>query len=392
MYDGSLLLTAQKGFGIIGMLLTTPFWARDSACRSDYWCPPADVNQYAEFASWMVERYDGDGVDDAPGSPRIAAWQIWNEPNDTLLWPNIGNDGNARKRRYGQLLVAAYDAIKAADPTATVLTGGTYIYDGSCAGGICDGFNFFNADGGVFKQVPAARDAFDVFAVHPYIPTDSPDATYIPHVITVQGRLRNARNWLNDAAIGRRDAPIWITEMGWCTAPGTCPGNAIITEEQQANYMVRSLVIAQQTGVQHTSYFQFEDAFDDDGREWSNAAIVRNYTGSAYPPKPAYNAYRVLSSQLRNAVPVGIGPAHTHQYDAENFNGSGGVYHYRYTRGSAIIDVLWVPQGETIASFALESNRSVRLFDRDGGSLGPNVSNGRLNLNLSERPLIVVQE
>jgi hypothetical protein len=273
-----------------------------------------------------------------------------------------------------------------------VLTGGTYIYDGSCAGGVCDGFNFFNAEGGVFKQVPAARQAFDVFAIHPYIPTDSPDATYIPHVITVQGRVRNTRNWLNDASIGRRDVPIWITEMGWCTTPGVCPGNVEISEEQQANYLVRSLVIAQQNGVEHASYFQFEDAFDDDGREWSHAAIVRNYTGSDYPAKPAYNAYRALSGQLTGAVPAGTGPAHTHQYDAENFNGSGGVYHYRYTRGDAIIDVLWVPQGETIASLALERNRNVRLFDRDGGSLGPSVSNGRINLNLSERPLIVVQE
>src|SRR5437667_409485 len=87
-----------------------------------YW--GMNVYDYAQFAGWMAERYDGDGIDDAPGSPRIAAWEIWNEPNDTQLWPNIGGGADARKRRYGDLLVAAYQAIKAADPTATVLTGG----------------------------------------------------------------------------------------------------------------------------------------------------------------------------------------------------------------------------------------------------------------------------
>lgn len=178
LYDASLRLAADHGFGIIGMLLTTPSWARDGSCQAPgptYWCPPADVNDYASFAAWMTERYDGDGNADAPGSPRIAAWEIWNEPNDELLWPNIGGDANVRKLRYGQMLVAAYNAIKAADPSALVLTGGTYIYDGGCYQ-VCDGLNFFNAGGGVFPQVPAAKQAFDVFSIHPYISTDRPDA------------------------------------------------------------------------------------------------------------------------------------------------------------------------------------------------------------------------
>jgi hypothetical protein len=130
IYDSSLSLADSKGFNIIGMLLTTPEWARDPACRparESYWCPPADVRTFAQFAAWMVERYDGDGFQDAPGSPRIAAWEIWNEPNDTGNWPEIGTDPNARKRRYGEMLVAANQAIKAADSTALVLIGGTNI-------------------------------------------------------------------------------------------------------------------------------------------------------------------------------------------------------------------------------------------------------------------------
>src|SRR5262249_58290966 len=119
---------------------------------------PADVQQFAQFASWMAERYDGDGLQDAPGSPRIAAWEIWNEPNDAGNWSDIGADSNARKRRYGEMLVAAYQAIKAADRTATVLTGGTYLFDQGCANGICDGINFLNS---VFTQVPEARQSFD---------------------------------------------------------------------------------------------------------------------------------------------------------------------------------------------------------------------------------------
>lgn len=393
IYDESLAEAATQGFGIIGMLLTTPAWARDGACRASFWCPPASVAEYAEFAAWMVERYDGDGRDDAPGSPRVAAWQIWNEPNDTALWPDLAGGPGARKLRYGQLLVAAYAAIKAADPTASVLIGGTYIYDGSCAGGVCDGFNFLNADGGVFRQVPAARQAFDIFAVHPYIPDRRPDDPNIPRVITVEGRLRTARAWLNEASVSRPDAPIWVTEIGWCTSPpGACPGGATISEAQQARYLARAMVIAQQTGVQHTSWFQFEDAFDDPDRLWANAAIVRQFDGATYPLKPAYSAYQTLATQLAGATPTGTGPLHTHVYDPANpYQGSSGTYDYRYTRGAAVIDVLWRPTDSLQVRLPVAAGASVTQVALNGAPSPLTVSGGAVSLTIGEDPILVVQ-
>jgi hypothetical protein len=396
VYDASLRRAAEQGFGIIGMLLTTPAWARDGACGGNFWCPPADVGEYAEFAAWMVERYDGDGVADAPGSPRVAYWQIWNEPNDTQLWPDVGGGPDARKRRYGELLVAAYQAIKAADPTAKVVIGGVYIFDGSCTGGVCDGFNFLNAGGGVFQQVPAARQAFDVFAIHPYVPTNRPDAPEIPHIITVQGRVRQARGWLNDPAIGRPDAPIWVTEIGWCTGGDNvfCPGGEAgeVNPETQANYLVRALVIAEQSGAEHVSWFQLEDAFNNPGREWGNAAILERYNGATYPAKPAYTAYSTLAARLAGARPVGPGPVHTHVYDPNNFNGSGGVYNYRYTRGAATVDVLWVPSGGATVSLPVAAGAKVTRVEIDGAAGTPQIVGGAVQLTLSERPIIVVQE
>ena len=392
VYDANLRLAAEKRFGIIGMLATTPAWARDPSCASSYWCPPADVNEFAQFAAWMVERYDGDGVDDAPGSPRIAYWQIWNEPNDTALWPDIAGGADARKLRYGQMLVAAYQAIKATDPTAKVLIGGVYIYDGSCAGGVCDGLNFLNAAGGVFPQVPAARQAFDIFAIHPYIPTRRPDEPEIPQIITVEGRIRNTRNWLDDPAIGRADAPIWVDELGWCTATGTCPGGVQVSESQQANYLVRSMVIAQQSGVQHLSWFQFQDAFNNPAREWGNAAIVRQISGGSYLVKPAYSAYAVLSGALDGATPAGAGPIHSHVYDPANpYVGSGGTYDYRYTRGAQVIDVLWRPNDTLEMSLPVAAGATVTRIDIDGTQMPLVPSAGAVNLTLSEQPVIIVQ-
>lgn len=392
VYDENLRLAAAKGLGVVGMLLTTPAWARDPACTGDYWCPPANVAEYAEFAGWMAERYDGDGGDDAPGSPRVAYWQIWNEPNDTALWPNVGGGEAGRRLRYGQLLVAAHGAIKAADPTARVVIGGTYIYDGSCAGGVCDGFNFLNAEGGVFRQVPAARQAFDVFAVHPYIPTDQPDSPAIPRVITLEGRLRAARAWLSDPTVGRPDAPLWVTELGWCTAPGTCPGGAPVSEGQQAAYLARSLVIAQHSGVEHLSWFQFEDAFDNPGRVWANAAIVRQFDGAGYPAKPAYTAYRALAAQLAGAAPAGTGPLHTHVYDPANPLGAGGgVYDYRYARGAETIDVIWSPDVVGPARLPVAAGRAVLMVALDGSSAPLTPAGGAVDVLVGGTPVIIVQ-
>ena len=204
-YDSRIRQVADQGLGIIGMLLTTPVWAYDPTCAPrDYWCPPASehVQDYANFATWMVERYDGDGNADAPGSPRVAYWEIWNEPNDLALWHEIGQPGVTRKQRYGEMLVAAYAAIKQADPTAQVLIGGMYIYDGSNVGGAFeDGLYFLSGENGVFRQVPAAHNAYDIFSIHPYLPTTRPEAPEAHQSITLEGRIKQTRNWLRDPAV-----------------------------------------------------------------------------------------------------------------------------------------------------------------------------------------------
>lgn len=387
VYDADMKLIADNGFNIIGVLMTTPAWARDAACSGDYWCPPANVNEYAQFAGWMAERYDGDGVNDAPGSPRIAAWQIWNEPNAEMTWRTVGNAANTR-RRYGEMMVAAYNAIKAANPGAIVLTGGVYVFDGaSCPAGNCDGLVFLD---GVFAQVPAAKRAFDVFAIHPQLPTAAPDSPNLLRLVTLQGRVDNALGRLRNGW-GRTDAPLWITELGWCTATGACPGGVQVSEEQQANYLVRAMVIAQQQGAQHTNWLQLEDAFNDSNREWSNTAIVRNYDGANYAPKPAYNAYRTLATTIGNAAPAGRGPVHTQVFDpTQPYGKAGGTYDYRYVRGSTIIDVLWRPNDTANVSFPLTPGRQITLVQRDGQST-PLPNNGAVNLTLSEKPIIIVQ-
>ena len=387
-YDADIKLVTDNGFGIIGMLLTSPRWARDAGCPnriSNYWCPPADVNEYAQFAAWMVERYDGDGVADALGSPRIAAWQIWNEPNDVELWPRLNGNEAARRARYGDMAVAAYSAIKAADQSATVILGGVYIFDGSRS----DGFDFLNGANGVFQQVPAAKNAFDVWGIHPYMPTVAPDQPGLFPSVTLEGRLINARNWLSND-VGRPDAPIWITEIGWCSVVGStsCPQK---TEAEQAQYLIRSFVIAQQRGIQHINWLQMEDAFNNN-HLWSGAAIIKNFNGSDYDPKTAYHAYQTLVSVLNNATPIGTGALNKHTYNPKISQTPAAVYDYRYVRDTTDIAVLWKTGASQTVKFALAPRKQWLFLTRAGQTFTPSINGTTATLTLSEDPIFVVQQ
>jgi hypothetical protein len=97
-----------RGLKVLALLAYTPAWARPPGTTDKR--PPTNPADYANFARAMVQHYAPLGVKD---------WEIWNEPNLWLFWEPVPDAA-----AYTRILVPAYNAIKAADPTATVLTGG----------------------------------------------------------------------------------------------------------------------------------------------------------------------------------------------------------------------------------------------------------------------------
>ncbi len=388
LMDAALTQAAQAGFGIIGMLLTTPGWARVSDCNSritrnggalNYWCPPANPQDFADFVAAAVERYDGDGINDAPGSPRVAAWQIWNEPNNWATWPGEAHE-------YGAILAAGYAAAKAADPTALVATGGVYVFDGGTrTGGNRDGLEFLGA---AFTAVPAAQTSFDALAIHPYMPDTAPDRAGLYGLVSLWGRIANTRGWL-DAKRGPH-VPIWISELGWSTCTLSSP--ICRTEHEQANYLVRSHGIALALGVQHINWFQLEDKFDSPTSDlWGNAAILRN-RNQGYSRKLAANAYATLTAQLGAATFIGFGPLHNYSFQPNALTPSA-RYHLRFqTSTGALVDLLWTTGVAEISAVPLEAGRTAQLIGRDGNTLPLNIQNGQVQIPLSETPVYLRQD
>lgn len=369
-YDQRIKLLSDAHIHIIGMLLTTPSDYRSEECKAyadtsghpKYWCAPTDPHAYAAWAAMVVERYDADGIDDAPGSPRIDAWEIWNEPDQDGTWLP-----RADPTAYGTLLRASYDAIKAADPTALVLSGGVMTFDSIGVGG------FMN-------QVVAVAgwDSFDVLSLHPWLIDHAPDDPSLINPrenfdVTIPGRLAMAKRWIDAHGGGKQ---IWITEVGWSTCDGRCEPQFATSEEQQANYMVRTYVLAAAAGVQHVSYFQLEDKFEDEQVPWSQAAILSNNL----QPKPAYVALGTLVNQIQSARYSGTGPLHQPSVVAD----------YRFALASGgTVDVLWSIGGSHTLSFPLEGGTAASLIQRNGEQAP--LSGGSATITVDERPLYIRQ-
>lgn len=370
-YDERIGMLSDAGIGIIGMLLTTPQEYRDPACvayaastgHPDYWCAPTDLEAFADWAGQVAERYDGDGTDDAPGSPRVAAWEIWNEPDQDGTWLP-----HADPVAYGTMLRLAYDAIKAADSTAIVLNGGVMTFD-------TIGVNAF-----MDRVVEVAGwNSFDALSLHPWLIDHAPDSPSLINPrqrfdVTIPGRIALAQQWVADRGGGK---PIWITEVGWSTCGDRCEPQFAWSEDQQADYMVRTFVLAAANGVQHVSYFQLEDKFQGNQVPWSQAAIVRDDLN----PKLAYLAYGTMVAQLQFAHYAGTGQFHV----------PGTLADYRFTLDDGgSVAVLWRTSGSQAIDFPLAAGQGATLVQRDGAEeVLPAGGSARLIVN--EHPIYVHQ-
>jgi len=150
----------------------------------EYRQKPCDMNSYQNFITNLVERYDGDGVDDMPGLVvPIKYWEVSNEPSMQSDWLVFFN-GPAKD--YFDILNATYQSIKNADNDAKVVKGGM-------AGVIDDHTEFW---GEIFDL--GGDSYFDIGNIHS-INSDS-DAINGPEY----------KAFLDQQGV---DKPFWITEV-----------------------------------------------------------------------------------------------------------------------------------------------------------------------------------
>lgn len=312
LYDGLLRHAHQEGLEIIAEVVGNPTWAAEYPGG-----PPRDLDPLVQFLAAAVERYDGDGLADAPGAPRIRYWELYNEPDNTdnelakegRAWGNWGREGAA----YAQMLKRAYPAIRLANPAAKILLGGL-------------AYDAFPEDGGPFN--PAFLDdvlragggcCFDIMNLHYYPLFAFRWQSQGPDIV---GKTQAVRRKLGDYGL---DKPLMVTEAGMWSA--ALPPYPPATPDDQVRYVAKLFTRSLAVGVQTVIWFQYDDVtgFDDP---------ARGLVDTALQPKPAETAFRLASELLADAVP---------ERQPRDLLASGEVYWFK--QGEDRLAVAWTEDG-----------------------------------------------
>lgn len=116
--------------GLEPLVMLGPWPGNAPAARTDHYVPN-DLDAYVAWVGATVERYDGDGTDDAPGIGKgVHAWEIDNEPDLHHTTPARGTkvliEGFQSPADYAKIAAVTQDAVLAADAGALVLPAGLF--------------------------------------------------------------------------------------------------------------------------------------------------------------------------------------------------------------------------------------------------------------------------
>ena len=290
-WDGLVRASAQQGLRLIAIPGGSPAWATGPVGSP----PVSDTASvaYARFVRAAIERYGTRGTFWAmnPHLPRvpITMWDVWNEPYDPGGWGGPP-DPAGYARMYRRVVQESRDA----DPSARFLLEAD------------TGANGSGWPQPPFLEAMLASDAglvrdIDIVSVHPYSGKLSPE-TCTPDRRPPGGefwqptrfdfcRVLDIRRILD--ANGAKDARIWITEVGWSTAP---QGERSVSEAEQADYVRKTFdLLRRWRVVDGVVFYHYQLPETDPTNDLDWYGLVRS-DGS---PKPAWYAF---TDELRKGL------------------------------------------------------------------------------------------
>jgi hypothetical protein len=229
------IVDRANGYGLRLMLSLNhaPEWTRSDPLE---YGPPHDPAEFGRFMGLLAARYRG----------RVAAYELWNEPNLRREWRGERLD----PALFVALVREGAQAVHAADPEAQVISGGLAVT------GINDGQTAVDDRVYLRGMVTAGVGQWvDGVGVHPYGFANPPQERWDDP--THQAPSHNDhpsfffRDTLDDyRAIlvegGLSALPLWVTEFGWPSVDGLGAVDTsgweyaqYVSEGQQADYVVQ---------------------------------------------------------------------------------------------------------------------------------------------------------
>ena len=255
----------DRGINVLGILWRTPPWANGGR---DPNVPPTDFDDYGKIARWAAEHFRG----------RVAAWEVWNEPNLDYFW-------NGSAAEVAALLRASYDDFKAGDPDAEVVMP-------------APAYNDVEWLRKVYEA--GAQGYFDVMATHPYTAPSNEPPELDSGTIWSFAAVERVHALMEENGDG--DKPIWFTEFGWSSHPNggeEAPWELGVTKEQQADYLVRAaeMIACRYPYVEQIFWYSERNLGAPPGADpaavhLGNFGLMEN----DLTPKPAYDAMSEMMS------------------------------------------------------------------------------------------------
>ena len=304
-FDAQVAAVAARDMRMIVSLASQPDWAAAYSMG-----PVTDTATIKEFVGAFVERYDGDGFQDAPGSPEILHFELYNEPDNSSriaaaratagYW---GHNGVG----YAALMRELYPVIKAANPTTHLVFGGIAL----------DYFEPYGPFAPDFLDTVLAacqgHDCFDVMNFHYYPFYRRGWEDYGADII---GKATYVRQRLE--AHGFADTPVIVTEFNWSS------GGPWGSDEMQSRYAVTGYVRAAAADLMAAVWYMHYDGVD------GNLPALLDVNKQ---PKPGYWAFANMATML-------TGARYERPLTAAE-TGSSQLVGYRFMRRGLPIDVVW---------------------------------------------------
>lgn len=250
----------------------------------------ADAVPQARQADWNANnRETGSGSGDNPfcrrfaeiarrlagALPEITHWEIWNEPN---AWRQ--HSGNAYSggsfiypSNYAALLAQTSAAIKAVQPTSTIITGGLLSHNNH---GVLNTQNS-GADylRDLYQALPNAATGvpFDAIGQHLYL--DQPGQADPAHLWQYVSQMQAVAQ-RQEGGTGR---PLYITEAAWTTT-------AVQPDLQAANLRTLFEVCGRDEHIAAVCWFQVRD--NPPGKQFFGVCAPD------WSPKPAFAAFQTI--------------------------------------------------------------------------------------------------
>ncbi|RME74036.1 MAG: hypothetical protein D6784_10835 [Chloroflexi bacterium] len=256
---------------MIARLGVQPAWAAPGIPMPEIG-PPDNLQDFYDYVYAVASRYKG----------RIEAYQIWNEPNLAREWGNRPPN----PAEYTELLRVGYQAVKAADPQAIVISAGmapttrndavampdVYFIQGMYDAGASAWFDALGVHAAGFKAPPETDPA--EIARNPEFNNNDSGPEELRRVYGFR-HVEDIRRLM--VQNGDESKKIVILEFGWTVDPR--PDSPYywhaVTPEQQDKYLQRAFAYAQKhwqpwIGVMNVIYIADPQwTLDDEQTYWS---------------------------------------------------------------------------------------------------------------------------